>query len=310
MSPRTLVIVNPESARGATRRRWRRLEPRLRAALGRVEIEHTRAPRDAERLAREAVRAGVERLVVAGGDGTWAEVASGLLGAELGGYAELGLLPMGTGSDLARSLGLPMDPIEALDVLATGRARPIDAGCARFTASDGAPRTSYFLNVASCGVSSLTVELARRAPRWLGGRAAFAIGSVRALFSRCAARVALRVDGEPVLDERAVLVAVANGRQFGGGMRIAPEAQLDDGRFDVVCVAALAAPRLVAKLPKLYKGTHLSDPVMRSFRGACIEVSSADSAMPLELDGEPLGALPVRIDALPRAVRVISHERR
>src|SRR6266850_6600559 len=140
---RTLVIVNPQSGGGATRRRWRALEPRVREALGALEIEHTRGARDAERLAREAVRAGVERVVVAGGDGTLAEVATGLLRAQLGHYAELAVLPMGTGCDFARTLGIPRDPDAALEVLRTGKARRIDVGHARYTGRSGAPADSY-----------------------------------------------------------------------------------------------------------------------------------------------------------------------
>lgn len=305
MSPRSLVIVNPQSGRGAAGRRWRRLEARVREVLGPLEVERTRGPRDAERLAREAVRAGVERLVVAGGDGTWAEVASGLLGAGLGGYAQLGLLPMGTGSDLARSLGIPREPEAALATLAAGCARKVDAGRAHYTARDGTPRSSHFLNVASFGLSSRTVELARLAPSWVGGRAAFAFGSVGALLGGSSSRVVLRIDGETVLEGPSVLVAVANGRCFGGGMRVAPDASLDDGRFDVVQVAGIGAARLIAKLPKLYRGTLLSDPVTRFWRGACVEAESLDGPVPLEIDGEPLGALPLRIEILPGALQVI-----
>ena len=108
---RTLVIVNPQSHSGATGRRWPQIERELRAGLPeKFEVEHTRGPRDAERIAREGVRAGIERLVVAGGDGTVGEVATGVLGADLGARVEIGLLPLGTGRDLQRGLGLPREP--------------------------------------------------------------------------------------------------------------------------------------------------------------------------------------------------------
>jgi YegS/Rv2252/BmrU family lipid kinase len=298
------VIVNPHSGGGATRRHWRALEPRVRDALGTVEVDHTRGPRDAERLAREAVRAGIERLVIAGGDGTLAEVATGLLGAQLADYAELALLPMGTGCDFARALGVPRDPDAALAVLQTGKARRIDAGYARYVGRDGALADSWFLNAASFGVSGRVVELAQGA-KWLGGTAAFALATVRALLRYECARVALRVDGELVCDEQVALVAAANGRQFGGGMQIAPDARLDDGWLDVVWVASTTGLRLVPKLPKLYRGTHLADPVVRARRGRRIEAEAAAGAVPLELDGEPVGALPAQIELLPGAISVV-----
>jgi len=302
---RTLVIVNPHSAGGATRRRWRSLEPLVRDALGTAEIEHTRGPRDAERLAREAVRAGIERLVIAGGDGTLAEVATGLLRAELAGYAELALLPMGSGCDFARALGVPRDPVAAIAMLRTGKARRIDAGHARYVGRDGAAGESWFLNAASFGVSGRVVELAHGAKRWLGGTAAFAIATVRALVPHQSVRIALRIDGELAFDEPAALVVAASGRQFGGGMPIAPSARPDDGWLDVVVVASRSGMRLIPKLPKLYRGTHLSDPLVRVWRARQIEADAAAGAVPLELDGEPVGTLPAKIDLSPGAVSVV-----
>jgi YegS/Rv2252/BmrU family lipid kinase len=302
--PRTLVIVNPHAAGGSARRRWRRIEPRVREALGAVEIEHTRAARDAERLAREAVRAGIERLVVAGGDGTVAEVASGLLRAQLGGYAEIALLPMGTGCDLAASLGIPRDPGGALAVIGAGKARRVDAGHARYVGRDGGAVDSYFLNVASFGVSGLVVELARQTARWLGG-ASFGLATLRALGRYRSSRVSLRIDGEPAFDELLLLGAVANGRQFGGGMRIAPQARLDDGCLEVVCIVDTPVLRVLPKLPKLYGGTLLGDPIVRSGRGRRIEADAAPGSVMLELDGEPLGTLPAQLELLPGALAIV-----
>ena len=303
--PRTLVIVNPQSGAGAARRRWRKLEPRVREALGAVEIEHTRGARDAERLAREAVRAGIERVVVAGGDGTLAEVATGLLRAQLAHYAELAVLPMGTGCDFARTLGVPRDPAGALEVLRTGKARRIDAGHARYVGRDGAPADSYFVNAASFGVSSLVVELAQRSARRLGGTLAFALATVRALITYQSARVALRIDGELAGEGELALVAAANGRHFGSGMRIAPDARLDDGWLDVVSVAGGSGLRLILKVYKLYNGTLLDDPVVSFRRGRKIEADAAPGAVLLELDGEPVGALPAQIELLPGALSVV-----
>jgi len=302
--PRTLLIVNPQAGGGATGRRWRALEPRVRDALGACEVELTRGPRDAERLAREAVRAGIERLVIAGGDGTLAEVATGLLRARLADYAELAVLPMGSGCDFARALGVPRDPDAALAVLRTGKARRIDAGHACYAGKDGAPADSWFLNAASFGVSGRVVELAQRL-KWLGGTAAFGFATALALLRYECARVALRVDGELACDGEVALVAAANGCRFGGGMQIAPHARLDDGWLDVVWVATRHGVVLVPKLTKLYRGTHLADPVVRSRRGRRIEADAAPGAVPLELDGEPRGSLPAQIELLPGALSVI-----
>jgi YegS/Rv2252/BmrU family lipid kinase len=302
VAQRTLVIVNPRSRNGATGRRWGKHELRLRDELGPLEVEHTRAPRDAERLAREAVRAGVERILVAGGDGTLSEVATGLLAAELAGYATIGLLPLGTGGDFARSLGIPRDLEGAIACIARGRTRKVDAGRARFLGQDGAQRTAYFVNVSSFGISGLIDELVNRTSKRMGGTASFLVGTLRAIFQYRSVPVAIRVDGELVHDAGLILATGANGRYFGGGMQVAPEARIDDGLLDVVIVADLALPKLLAKLPKLYAGTHLGDAAATLHRGRVIEAQAEPGRVKLDLDGEPLGTLPARCEVLPAAL--------
>jgi YegS/Rv2252/BmrU family lipid kinase len=305
VSARTLVIVNPRSRNGVTGRRWKALQAGLRGALGPFDVEHTRAPRDAERIAREGVRAGIERVIIAGGDGTVNEVVTGLLAAGLGGYAEIGLLPLGTGGDFTRSLGIPPGLDEAVALLAAGKARQIDAG--RITYRDAASRnvSAYFVNVASLGISGLIDQLVNRATKRFGGVASFLIGTIKAIARHRSEHVTLRVDGEVVHDAPLVLAAAANGRYFGGSMHIAPEARLDDGLFDVVLVSDLPKRKLLAKLPLLYSGKHLDDLVCRLFRGRVIEAEAAPGAVLLDVDGEALGSLPARMEVMPRALSVI-----
>ena len=305
MPHRTLLILNPQSRNGATGRRAESLVRRLREGLGPLEVERTRGPRDAERIAREAVRAGWDRLIVAGGDGTLSEVATGLLASGLGGYATIGALPLGTGGDFLRTLGVPRDLDHAIACLREGKPRPIDAGRASFVDAAGRPATAHFVNVASFGVSGRVVQLVSRSPRLLGGRLAFLLGAVRAIARHRPAPVSLRVDGELVLDGPLVLAAAANGRFFGAGMQIAPEARTDDGLFDVVAVSGLGRVQLLRRLPLLYRGTHLADPAVRAWRGRSVEALPLGEPVPLELDGEPLGRLPARFEMLPAALMLI-----
>jgi len=307
MGGRTLVIVNPRS--GSTQRRWPDVEPRLRAALGPFEVERTRSGRDAVRLAREAVRSGVDRLVVAGGDGTLSEVATGLLSADLGHYAQIGVLPLGTGGDFSRTLGTPRDLDAAIARLETGSTRTIDAGRVTYRAAAsgaspgaGTQATSYFANVASFGLSGLVDERVNRSSKALGGRMAFLLGTLRALARYHSEPVAIRVDGEIVYDGPLVFAAAANGRFFGGGMQVAPHARLDDGKFDVVVVPERSKLRLAAGLPGLYRGLHVDDPNNIITRGTTVEADAEPGRVWLDIDGEPLGTLPARIEALPEAL--------
>lgn len=301
---RVLVIVNPRSRGGATARRWPGVEAKLRQALGALEVEVTRGPRDAERIAREGVRAGVGLVVVAGGDGTISETAAGVLGADLGRYAEIAPLPLGTGGDFVRGLGLPTDVDAAIARIAAGKARRIDAGRISFHDQRGQPATTHFVNIASAGVSGLVTELVNRAPKALGGRLSFLIGTLRAIARWRAAPVRIRVDGETVHEGPLDLAAVANGSYFGGGMRVAPEARADDGRFDVISIRGSSRTRLLRHLPLLYEGRHVTLPDVASHRGVRVEIEplGSDAEVCIEVDGEPLGRLPARFELLPGAL--------
>lgn len=305
MAQRTLVIANPQSRNGATGRRWRSLEAKVRDALGPLEVAHTRAPRDAERLAAQAARDGIERILVAGGDGTLSEVASGLLDAALADQVEIGLLPLGTGGDFLRSLGVPRNLDDALALLSNARARSVDAGRARFRSDAGEERQVCFVNVASFGISALTDELVNQTTKAFGGTASFLVGTVRAIIRYRGEPVRVRVDGELVFEGPVVLGAAANGRSFGGGMQVAPRAEIDDGALDVVIVPQLPIATLLRKLPMIYRGSHLDDPAVCFRRGSVVEADAAPGRVRLELDGEPLGRLPASFEVLPGALRVL-----
>jgi YegS/Rv2252/BmrU family lipid kinase len=302
---RTLVVVNPRSRNGATGRRWQATEREVRAVLGPVEVERTRAPRDAERIAREAVRSGCERIVVAGGDGTLSEVVEGILAAGLGGYAEIGLLPMGTGGDFARSLGIPHDLEGALACLAAGKTRTLDAGRVGFLDRSSQRARIHFANVASLGISGLVVELVNSGSKALGGTASFLLGTLRGLARYRCQPVALRVDGVPVFEGPLVLAAAANGHYFGGGMHVAPRARLDDGRLDVVIIPEVAKLRLLTRLPSIYRGTHLEGSEVQLHRGCVVEADAEPGSVWIEVDGEAVGTLPARFEVLPRALTFV-----
>ncbi len=304
MASRTLVIVNPKSRGGATGRRWPSIEAKLRDTLGAIDVEPTRGPRDAERIAREGVRAGVELVIAAGGDGTASEVVAGIVGAGLGAYAELALLPLGTGGDLARGLGLEGSLDDAIARIARGKSRPIDAGRAQFWARDGRELTTHFINIASLGVSGLVTQLVNDAPKTFGGRVSFFLGTVRAIARWRAVPVTIRLDGAVVHEGPLHLAAVANGRYFGGGMHVSPEARMDDGVFDLVVFrGARGNGHLLRKFPLIYSGRHLTLPEVTQHRGVIVEASS-DADLWLEIDGEPLGRAPARFECLPGALRL------
>jgi YegS/Rv2252/BmrU family lipid kinase len=303
MPASTLVVLNPASRSGATGRRWSAIETRLRAALGPLEVERTRGPRDAERIAREGVRAGVERIVVAGGDGTISEVSTGLLAADLASRVSIGLLPLGTGGDLVRTLETSRDLEASIARMARGKTTRIDAGRVWFRdRATGRENSTYFLNIASVGLSGLVTELVNQASKALGGRVSFFLGTLRGLARYRNVEVAIRVDGE-LLHEGPLLVgAAANGCFFGGGMRIAPRARLADGLLDAVVVPGVSKVRALSQIPSIYRGTHLELPEVRFRQGRCVEFLAAGDTAWIEIDGEPLGTLRARFEVIPGAI--------
>lgn len=282
------LIVNPSSGGG----RAVRALPAVRAALGRHGLEHhvelTLDLAHARELARHAAAAG-ELPVAYGGDGLVAAVADAVRGAD----AVIGVLPGGRGNDLARCLGLPLEPVAATAVLAGGSAVPIDMGAA----GDHA-----FVGIATCGFDSEANRIANAA-RLIRGRFVYTYGGLRALARWKPASFTLRVDGV----EHALYgytVAVANAGMQGGGMRLAPDASLRDGAFDVVLIADLPRLRFLRLLPTVFSGTHVQLEEVTILRGTSVELS-ADRPFTIYADGDPLAVLPATLRVLPGAVRVL-----
>ncbi len=308
MASDTLVIVNPASRRGRRAGRWPAVEAALRAQLGALDIARTAGPRDAVRLAREAVRARARRLVVAGGDGTASEVVAGVLAEGGASELELGFLPFGTGRDLTRGLGIPSGIDAAIDTIAAGHVRTVDAGRVKLRDDAGRERVTHFANVGSVGLAAAVVDNVASWTRALGGRLAFAIAFARSLRRWRAAPLRVRVDGEVLVEGLLDVAAVANGRYFGGGMQLAPDAAWDDGCFEVIAVRAMSGPQWLRRIPLVYGGRHLRLDTVAHARGRRVEVEwsgEAAEAPRVELDGEPSGAAPARFEVVPRALRVL-----
>jgi len=290
----TVFLVNPASENGSTGRRWPELEQRA-AELGlHGEALLSERPGQLGELARKAVDDGARLAVVVGGDGTVNEVVQGLAGRE---GVELAVIPRGTGWDFVRTYGIPRRLEDAVAVARDGHAREIDLG--RATYLDG---ESLFANIASVGMSGAIAQRTNETSKALGGKVSYAWSTVT-VFARWRNDVVrVRVD-EETRSARMHDVVVANGRYFGGGMMICPEAKPDDGLFDVLLIGDLTKRDLLLTMPKTYRGRHLPHPKAEVLRGAVVEVD-ADEPLPVELDGEQPGTTPARFEIVPRALRL------
>ncbi len=308
-----LVIVNPASAGSSTGGAWPRMASDLRAHFGPFCCAFTEKPGDGSLIAAREAKAGRRLIIACGGDGTISEVANGIL--QSGEDAELGVVPSGTGGDFRRTLGIPLRAADAALTLRCGRTIRMDVGRVAFLDQTGARRTRYFINVASFGMGGAVVErvkqgsvpwLPTKSSRLLGGKLSFAAAALHTTLTFAKPTVRLQLDDRP--EGRLVIanLCIANARYFGGGMKVAPVAKLNDGLLDVVAVGDLSTLKILTNSYRLYLGTHLGMQQVQHARAHRITASAVneDDLITMEVDGELLGRLPATFEIVPGALRI------
>lgn len=300
----------------------------LRSVVGEVDLARTERPGHAIELAAGAAARRRQLVICYGGDGTLSEIAHGLLGGaatprDPASLPRIALVAAGTGSDFGRGMGIPDDRHGALAVIAGGGERVIDAGWARFL-GHGGPAQRVWLNVLSAGLGGHVDRYTAAAPSALPGRLAYAQATLRAIVTcrRVAVRCQAQLADGGALDTtlNAYAIMVCNGSTFGAGMRIAPMARADDGLLEIVTVETRSKLRMLLRLGTVYTGRHLQQPGIAHFR--CRQVTLTPVALagtedrrsaglrrgagvfPLDVDGDPLGDIPLAIGILPQALRI------
>ncbi len=283
------LLVNPSSGGGRSLKLLPKVEQALDERRAVFRVQRTKGLEHGVRQALGAIEAG-EIPVVVSGDGLVGAIGGAMAGAE----TPLGIIPGGRGNDLARVLGIPEDPEQAVDTLLAGETRRIDVG---------EVNGKRFLGIVSVGFDSEANRVANET-QILRGNLVYAFAAIRTLLGWKPGRFTVRVD-----DERyrftGYSVSVANNKAFGGGMFIAPDAELDDGEFDIVAVGEVGKLRALASMPKVFKGTHIEEDWVRVFRARHLELT-ASRPYPVYADGEHLSDLPASLRVLPRALSVIA----
>ena len=309
-----LVIVNPASADGATRESWPKIASDLRTHFGPFTVVFTEGIGHGRQLAAEAAKQGVKLIIACGGDGTISEVANGIL--ESNQEVELGVLPGGTGSDFRRTLRMPTNPAAAARALRDGHTRVIDAARVTFVNDLGERETRFFVNVASFGMSTEVLDRAASgeskkwipgfAPRKLGSKLSYAAATLRTTLASSPIEVQVQLDDQAERRLRIAEFCVANARYYGGAMKIAPDAKLDDGLLDVVSIGDASSFRILTNAPRLYFGAHLRmDEVNHALAKQIVaRPLKKDDVVRVELDGEVVGRLPATFQVMPLALRV------
>ena len=284
------VIYNPTAGRGKARRWVREVEEALRARGARADCEPSTGPDDLVRIAAESSRAGYDRVVVMGGDGT---LNLALREFDLA-KGTLALIPTGSGNDFARTAAIPRNIREACDTVLNGRVREVDVARANGL---------RYLGVAGLGFDSEVAELANRGVKFLRGSAVYLYAILRVLPRFTPRRVRIRTDNG-AREQAIMFAAIGNTPQYGGGIRITPDASMDDGLLDACIVHETTRVQLLKTLPLAYSGAHVKKPYVEITRGRTFHFDS-DQAMAVYADGEPITRTPVTFDLSAERLRVI-----
>lgn len=301
-----LVVVNPASSSGRTAVRWQSIEADLRAQGVLTDVRLTEHPGHAIDIVRSFVRGGGRDVIVLGGDGSVNEAVAGCVdeeGSLLAQDITLAVIHQGTGGDFARGIGIPRDTDTAIDIAAHGDLRPCDLGVARYVDDQGADRVRAFVSCANVGMGADVVARVTGNLKRLGDSAAFGIAAVWSLLTNGPRPVRITV-GDDHVELDIVDILVANNRYVGGGMFVAPDAQIDDGLLDAVIISRVSRARLLMTFPKIYRGTHINDPLVRVRRSAQLSIDSLSTPQGVVLDGELVGHTPVQFSVLPGALKV------
>ncbi len=296
------VIVNPAAGAFSTRRKW----PIISKLLERIglpfDFAYTEGVGHAIELARLAASDGYRYLVAVGGDGTVNEVANGILHSTNAAATALGIVGTGTGSDFIRSVGISRDYTAACSTLTSHQRRSIDVGVVEYQ-HNGRTFKRFFVNAAGVGFDAAVVKETERLPKFFGGTIPYVIGMLRALVSYRNKPVTVRL-GDEVGEYRVLNVAVANGSYMGGGMHIAPQAELGDGLLDMIIIGDMGKLEILKEFPRVYKGTHVSLPKVSMKRGSRVTIESQEPML-VYADGELLGECPVSFWVVPAALSIV-----
>jgi YegS/Rv2252/BmrU family lipid kinase len=312
---RPLLVVNPASGGGKTGKNFESLRATIGARLGPMRVVFTETRGHAIELTKQGVADGHMLIIAVGGDGTFHEVVNGVMDAPInpthGKRARVGLIAQGTGGDFRKTLGIEHRLDRYLETLTAGRTRDIDVGRVRYRDRDGSEKHRWFVNILSAGMGGLVDRYVAEAPAYLSGKAAYFAASARALLRIQEGRLRATVENDGTTQQRLLrtyMIAICNGRFFGGGMKVAPMASIDDGRFEVVSMGAPNKVAFTVTANKIYDAGHLGQPGVEHFQctGIDLELENPDvrDVFLNDIDGEPLGGLPLHVEMHHRALTV------
>lgn len=307
MEPKIVGIINPVAGHRKTRQVWLEFTRELNKKGLFCSARETDSPGAAINLTRSAIKEGAEVIVVVGGDGTLSEVVNGFFedGKLLNSAVKLAILPKGTGTDFYRGLRVSHKPADVADFIEKGETVKIDVGRHSYISIDGEECQRYFANIADLGYGGALIERINGLTKLLGGSAAYLLGLLYNLFKYKNVNLKFRLDDGDEQQGTFLAVIAANGRCFGGGMWIAPDAELADGLLDCVFVGDLSKIEVLGNIHRLYNGTIKEHPKAFTTHARKLEVWSEDHVL-VEADGEFSGKLAVTFEIIPAQINLLN----
>ena len=306
MKTKIKLIINPVAGNGSVKKKWSHVRRIASNLFKEISWDFTKKPADAIQLTRKAIHEGYETIVAVGGDGTIHEVVNGFFenGEPIHSDAVLGMISMGTGCDLAKSLELPHSLHTAMAKIKNHRCCKFDVGKLTYTKNNGKNGVCFFINIADAGFGGAMVEVVNQSSKALGQFVAYVSALLRTLATYKNKSIHIKIDDIFEAELTVNSVVVANGQFFGGGMWIAPKAVMNDGLFDITIIGDVTRRDVLAQLHKLYNGTLHTHPKVQTFRGKTVTLTSKH-LVKLDADGEAAGVLPAYFEILPAALNVI-----
>jgi len=283
-------IVNPKAGKGKGKKIASLIHFFMKKYDTPYEVRFTTQKKEGEPLAKRAVEDGFEKIVAVGGDGTIYEVLNGIIGKSV----SLGIIPSGTGNDFARCLGIGLNVEEALDIVVYGQEKSVDCGRAN---------ERYFINVAGIGFDTETLKEVERLKKYLSGKWAYIAGVLKTLLTYKFKKTEIIIDGQ-VIHSEVLLIAIANGSSYGGGMKIAPDAINDDGLFDVCVIHRISKLKILKVFPTIFSGKHIHIKEVNMYKAKKISINS-QLPTPVNLDGDIVGYTPLLLEIIPNAIKVL-----
>lgn len=312
MSEKVHVILNPKSAGGATAHAAPEIFAALQQNFSTCALSETTGPRSAVTLTRQALQDGATLVFSVGGDGTLNEVVNGFFDGDklVSPDARLSVLPFGTGSDFRKTLGISDDWRNAITTLGERQTRMIDLGKITFQSRDGQKTTWLFDNIASFGIGGIIADKVNRATfaKKFGGRFAFTYHTLTTALTYRPQMVHLKVDDTFDRDVATTIIAICNGRYFGGGMEVAPGADIEDGLFEIVILEDMSPLDFFRSAGLLYEAGHVDHPKVTILKGRNVTVTSLGTKppLPLEIDGETPGFIDAQFSIKPKVLPMLA----